>query len=134
MAGTPITADELAKRPGVKQEAVDSLRAIEKAIQHPMDSGAITNDNAGKNRVLPPITEANLSDCEEVLENYIGSVGLKVHVNMGSFCNFDIAVEGVTDDHAIALIEQASDKFIPVVGNIIKEAMKASAKLGTRFN
>jgi len=57
-----------------------------------------------------------------------GAVSLKIHINLGSFCNFELGVEGSSGEHACALLVQESKRMLPVVTNIISEAMKASWK------
>jgi hypothetical protein len=57
-----------------------------------------------------------------------GAVSLKIHINLGSFCNFELGVEGSSGEHACALLVQESKRTLPVVANIIAEAMKASWK------
>ena len=56
----------------------------------------------------------------------MGAVSLKIHINLGSFCNFDLGVEGATGQHARQLLAQEAEKSIPLVANIMKEAMKVS--------
>ena len=56
----------------------------------------------------------------------MGAVSLKIHINLGSFCNFDLGVEGATGDHARLLLKQEAEKSISLVANIMREAVKVS--------
>ena len=72
----------------------------------------------------------NVSQNEAVTPTDIaGAVGLKIHINLGSFCNFDLSVEGQSGEHARQLLAQEASKSIPLVANIMREAMKVSQQV-----
>jgi hypothetical protein len=56
-----------------------------------------------------------------------GAVGISIHINLGSYNNFDIRVEGVNGDHARELLVQESELMMPIVMKIIGDAMKFAA-------
>jgi hypothetical protein len=106
---------------------VEELRKqLEDAII--LRDGGITNDNAQELLDLAKKGfgfETKLP--EPVPTKVAGAVGVSIHINLGSYNNFDIRVEGVNGDHARELLVQESELMMPIVMKIIGEAMKFAA-------
>ena len=101
---------------------VEELRKqLEDAII--LRDGGITNANAQELLDLGKKPKA-----ETILPTLVaGAVGISIHINLGSYNNFDIRVEGVNGDHARELLVQESELMMPIVMKIIDGAMKFAA-------
>jgi len=73
--------------------------------------------------------ETLIASVPELVGDIAGSVELKVHINMGSFCNFELGVTGVSGEHARQLLMQEADKSLPIVRRLMVEAMKVSQEI-----
>jgi hypothetical protein len=87
--------------------------------------GGICNANAAELLELGKGMDLPIGEPEKT--RIAGSVGISIHVNLGSYNNFDLRVEGVNGDHARALLAQEADLLNPIIRDIIGSAMKFAA-------
>ena len=87
--------------------------------------GGITNDNAKELLELGKQPQIDIAVPEPT--RIAGAVGFSIHINLGSYNNFDLRVEGVNGDHARELLVQESQLCLPIIMRIIGEAMKFAA-------
>jgi hypothetical protein len=59
----------------------------------------------------------------------LGAVEIGVHINMGNYSAFDLKVTGNSGEQARNLLIQESEKMLPIIASIMREATKASKDL-----
>jgi hypothetical protein len=128
--GKEILQENLEKAviPPVKSTAAKVPPAMDKEREeyNAREKKAPKPDPAPVIREVPPAPQP---ESKLASPDILGAVEIGIHINMGNYSAFDLKVTGNSGEQARNLLIQESEKMLPIIASIMREATKASKDL-----